>query len=170
MAEEGPERAQADLEMLLAAFPDEITLLEESSSSLSYPKFMLSLSSSDSTPSYWANITMELPANGYPEKACLQVISYRGSSACPKYIIEKTVNSIRETATECNVNGEEAAIPCCLAATNTWAEAIEAEMEKEQSIEADTEQKRLEELALQQQEDGEGIDWITGETLTDRKR
>jgi hypothetical protein len=154
-ADETFEQTRANLELLLAAFPDEILLIDNIDDGV--PKFILSLKSDKQ---YWANITMQLSSSGI-----LTVVSYRGSP-CSKHILEKIVATVREVATE---HGEEAAIPCCCAATNLWTEEIE------NATALLLQQESAEELSKQRDGDHvmsnlEDIQWISGEPITDRKR
>lgn len=154
-ADEAFEQTRANLELLLAAFPDEILLIDNIDDGV--PKFILSLKSDKQ---YWANITMQLSSSGI-----LTVVSYRGSP-CSKHILEKIVTTVREVATE---HGEEAAIPCCCAATNLWTEEIE------NATALLLQQESAEELSKQRDGDHvmsnlEDIQWISGEPMTDRKR
>mmetsp|Transcript_18667 Transcript_18667/g.26454 ORF Transcript_18667/g.26454 Transcript_18667/m.26454 type:complete len:298 (+) Transcript_18667:17-910(+) len=175
MTEEGGvQRAKADLEILLAAFPDEVTMIEApDDSSLSPNRFILSLTSSNKQSDtathqkqlHWANITMEFPINGYPTTSPLRVLSYRGGG-CTKQLLERIVCLIRDVAKECCLHGEDAAIPCCSAATTAWVEALEAnDTSATQALEVE-QQKQLEQEIKMQWDD---IQWITGETITDRK-
>lgn len=152
-AEEAIEKSMANLELLLAAFPDEITLLDTIDDGV--PKFLLTLKSDKQ---YWANITMQLLPSGQ-----LDIVSYRGSS-CSKHSLEKILSVVREVATE---HGEEAAIPCCCAATNLWTEEIEKATRQQETVEEVSNQKRDVDHVLSNLDD---IQWISGEPVTDRKR
>jgi hypothetical protein len=157
-ADEALEKSRANLELLLAAFPDEILLIDNIDDGV-LPKFILSLKS-DKQKQYWANITMQLSPSGL-----LTVVSYRGSP-CSKHILEKIVTILREVATE---HGEEAAIPCCCAASNLWTEEIEnatALLLQQESAEESSNQ-RDGDHAMSNLKD---IQWISGEPITDRMR
>jgi len=146
--QESFERASADLEMICAAYPDEVTLFQTSNQESTtviqddddddgraavpswFPlMFTLALPSLSTTTTTGANVTMELP-RGYPTTATLQIVSYRGvppsSSAVTKVYVEAAVIAVRCAAEEAlHINGgdgdgEECALACCAAAFDSW--------------------------------------------------
>ena len=186
-------RAIADLEMLSAAYPDEVNIPydlpsfenDDQASKLSFPfTFTLTLpdpstitntgSPSTSNNKSASFITMDLP-KGYPTKAALKIQSYRcggGSteSSMTKYPMEQSVQAAQNAALECFENEEEAGFQVCQAAISTWEEFIQELYEKDQD------ELALAQLELQDKhekvmlEEGEGITWISSTNLLiDRK-
>lgn len=169
------ERAISDLQILLAAYPDEILLDGQSSNGdnddFDRPNWfplIFTLTLPKDGHKFGASVTMEFP-KGYPTSKSLEVISYRSSPTVKKEIIEQVVNAINQTAFEAlnTYGGEECGLTCCAAAIDSWTTLIEAE----QQIISDQEQAAVE---VQNQErinqDDLDIHWITSEnTLIDRK-
>ena len=169
------ERSSADLEILCAAYPDEINLerndlyngceeeKEENQPDWFPLIFTLNLTLDDNK--FGASITMEFP-KGYPTSKALEIVSYRSSSTVKKDIIEQVVSSIRETANEAldTYGGEECGLACCAAAIERWSSLIESEPQREETtvkILHDTNQ------IINSDDD---INWITSENiLVDRK-
>ncbi len=173
--QESFERAHSDLQILLAAYPDEIVFdglcSNGDNDDFDQPNWfplIFKLTLPKDGHKFGASVTMEFP-QGYPTSKSLEVISYRSSPNVKKEIIEQVVDVIKETAFEAlnTYRGEECGLACCAAAIDSWTTLIEAE----QQIIADQEQAALE---VQNQErinqDDLDIHWIASEnTLIDRK-
>eukprot|EP00979_Chaetoceros_neogracilis_P001035 scaffold191_cov273-Chaetoceros_neogracile.AAC.50 len=160
--QESFERASADLEILCAAYPEEIEIFQsgdEMSLPLWFPLlFILALPGSLSGSQ--ATVTMEFP-KGYPTKK-LEVISFRTSPAMNKEYIEKVVSCIKVVATEAveTYEGEECGLQCCATAIECWDECLDQEKA----------QLPTEEVHVQDVESDDDIQWISAETtLLDRK-
>jgi hypothetical protein len=186
---ESYERAAADMEILCAAYPEEINIV--------HPDYMIETgSSSDTTtdandyqiPScfpliftlnlpasldndsslfqksrqFGGNITMEFP-KGYPAKE-LQIVSYRSFQGIKKEIIEQVVNNIRSTAKEAVelYGGEECGLACCSVALECWNECLEDLISENAAILDETPKEKIDTY--------DDIEWITAKTtLVDRK-
>ena len=187
--EESFERASADLEMLCAAYPDEIaifqpeSIMDEGIKSADdhnneipswFPLiFTLSLPGTTDNSSSMLHkrhkssnhiVTLEFP-KGYPAKE-LQIVSYRTSNLIPKEIIEKVVTSIRSVAKESVelYGGEECGLACCSAALECWNESLDALATNNAAILEDIPSTST---AIDTYDD---IEWISSDkTLTDRK-
>jgi len=162
--EEIDERILAEVEMLMAAFPDEVTLLDSEET-----KFLLHLGE-HGNDRWNAQVTIQMSCNE-ANGLRLQVLSYRGSPQCPKHILEETVAKIKATIKEAEL--EEAFSPtinCCLAAHSKWTDLVEAESRKIVD-QHDTQRKEKQERLTQQLlEEGEDVEWISStEPLVDRK-
>lgn len=174
--QESYERASADLEILTAAYPEEIIIVdndEHVSDTDAIPSwfplvftlsFSMDPSSHDFSSQFGANITMEFP-KGYPAKA-LSVVSYRSSHIVPKEVIENIVSCVKTTASEAvEVYGsEECGLQCCAAALDCWNEWIE----ESRILESQT--KDLASEIQQDIQNDDDINWISSENLlVDRK-
>lgn len=178
--EESLMRAMADLELLTAAYPDEITLhhtanpLQNSNNSnesaleplpRNFPLvFTLHLSSSNPLTKKNPSITMQL-SHGYPTTSGITVTSYRiGSSS--KLHVENVVSAIHAASVQSL--GEESALLCCAAAMEAWQQAANLQnhaLEDENTSLPDT---PVSTKPINQQPSSFGL-WITGEPLMDRK-
>lgn len=124
------QRALADLEIILAAYPDEVTtnvdmdsIIDETSSSTTtsttkYPMKLLPLQFTIHLSEY-AYITMEFH-NGYPSKTGIQISSFRSDKSIDRYRLETTVAAVRKVSLECQVDEIEGGISCCSVALETW--------------------------------------------------
>ncbi len=186
------ERAAADLEMLCAAYPEEISIVQtekivdgsisneltdEHSAQIPtwFPLiFTLHLAATDSmsstsistsqhqTQQFGATVTMEFPT-GYPVKE-LEIVSYRTSPTIKKDIIEKVVANIRMTAKEAveTYGGEECGLAACSTAFECWNECLDEVATANETIEDETPKEHIETY--------DDIEWISAETtLIDRK-
>ena len=184
--QESFERASADLEILCAAYPEEIAIFgadvelamgEDDAANSIPPWFPLvftltlpetiddALSYSSSPKRFGGNVTMEFP-KGYPSKK-LQVVKYRTSPSIKKEFIEQVVTCVRASATEAVeiYGGEECGLACCAAAIECWNECLEREMEDNARV---TSIQEPPQDAITNDDDD--IQWITAEnTLVDRK-
>ena len=183
---ESYERAAADMEILCAAYPEEIKIVHpdymiETGSSTDvndyeipscFPLiFTLNLPGSVDNDSsllqksrqFGGNITMEFP-RGYPAKE-LEIVSYRSFQGIKKEIIEKVVNNIRSTAKEAVelYGGEECGLACCSVALECWNGCLEDLVSENAAIlEDDTVSEKIDTY--------DDIEWITAKTtLVDRK-
>jgi len=183
--QESFERASADLEILCAAYPEEIKIFQsedefitnesseaglEHSLPLWFPLiFTLALPGSldgspQATQKIGGNLTMEFP-KGYPSRK-LQIISFRSSPSIKKEYIEKVVACVQTTATDAVDlhGGEECGLQCCATAIECWTECLEEE--QAQQVEEFVESA---DIAIGTELD-DGIKWISAETtLVDRK-
>jgi len=118
---ESLDRANADLEIVVSAYPDECRSLTNS--------LETKACFSDTFPLTWEirlpdettrlnTITLQM-IDGYPIESNVQVVSYRSNE---KARIEAVVQRIRETAMECQQEGIEGALSCVSAALETWEE------------------------------------------------
>ena len=142
--EESLERAIADLEMLKAAYPDEVSTSLDTTFPL---RFSLHLSSE-------SFVELEF-RQGYPVTSGVQISSYRSPE---KGRMDAVVRAIRKSAQNCLDDEVEGGLPCCAAALEAWNEAshqIEEVME-ERIKQPETPQPST-------------VQWITGEPLIDRK-
>ena len=121
--EESLERAKADLEMLLAAYPEEVVLQNESHNFASdyangfFPlQVTLILSPS-------AHVQLEL-VPGYPIDSNVQISSYR-SSPEEKARMEHVVTAIRITASQCLDDGVEGGFACVGSALDVWNNVVQ---------------------------------------------
>ena len=180
---ESYERCSADLEMLSAAYPEEISILnttqyEQEEEEIHIPDwfplvFSLMLPDlskknlSKKNQTHGANIIMEFPM-GYPTEKSLQIVSYRGASSSKKDHVEAAVAAIRGTATESLevYGGEECALACCAAAIETWNDCHEEDL----AAIIIAEKMKEEEEAKNEKPSDDDIHWFTAEdTLLDRK-
>jgi len=177
-------RAIADLEILTAAYPDEVIVPyellsneNEDNHNLQFPlSFTLELPSfhnkheASSSRNKTDSITMQFP-KGYPVKAPLQIHSFRcGTGNSVKSAMEQAVHAAKAAASECFEHEEEAGLMVCQAALSTWDQFMQEQHQKDQD------QIALQKLELQQKyahemfEDGEDIQWISSNNLiVDRK-
>lgn len=160
-------RAMADLAILEAAYPKEIST--ESSATFNgncFPLiFTLALPMSqileNSSETFGANITMEY-VEGYPSTA-IEIVSYRSHPKFDKRLIESVVNAVRLTAKEGMENSEECGIACCAVAINKWLECIKSIDQDEKLIDCSVQMNNHKTV-------DDNICWITSEnTLIDRK-
>jgi len=175
-------RAKADLELVLAAFPDEVQIskignVSEDGELFSFPlKFEMHLkTTSDKDDVGVESITLAIVKmeihRGYPSKSGIFLSGYRiigSSKKVPKKHVEDVMSVIRQTSKECLENEEEGALSCCLAAQQVWDEFKE---EQRRQIE-ETNLKTSIEVEVEQVD--VDIDWITGKDdnvgfITDRK-
>jgi hypothetical protein len=119
----------------------------------------------------------------------LEIISYRSGSyspsssssssqgcVIPKHILDQTVSAVRDMAQEMMENldeefeGQSPSMNCCMAATTTWSDLVEAEQLLRQTQHLSLQQERQKMVAHQQLEEGSDIHWITSaDTIVDRK-
>ena len=181
--QESFERASADLEILCAAYPEEIKIFqsgdefnESSEGGIEHTLpswfpliFTLALPGSldgspQATNKFGGNLTMEFP-KGYPSKK-LQIISFRTSPSINKEYIEKVVACVQTTATEAVdlYGGEECGLQCCATAIECWTECLAEE--QAQQVEEFIEDA---DIAIDAELE-DSINWISAETtLVDRK-
>lgn len=176
------ERASADLEILCAAYPEEIMLLEGTYSQennhdhydneIEIPSWfplLFTLNLTHDRNKYGATITMEFPI-GYPTLKSLEVVSYRCSPSIKKEIIEQVVDAVRKAASDAidTFGGEECGLSCCAAAIDCWNTLLESEQQIMLDRECAVETQLQSQAKLENQDDD--INWITSdETLVDRK-
>lgn len=163
---ESYERASADLEILQAAYPDEISIdsIGDDRGPLIFTITLpMSNTNNESEKNFGANITMEYP-RGYPLNA-IEIVSYRTNPKFDKKLIESVVDEVRLKAKEGMENAEESGFACCAAAFQKWSECLEGLKKGNDAIENEC-STQFNELRT----DDEIINWITSEkTLIDRK-
>ena len=123
-ADDDLNRALADFEILLSAFPDETELCSNNNCSQQHQA-----EQQQATPTEFPlRVTFRLSETawiqlefikGYPTSSGLQVVSYRSNSK-ETYRMEACVHAIKQSARECYEEQIEAALPCCLAAKDIW--------------------------------------------------
>ena len=149
--EESLERALADLEIVTAAYPEEVT----TNGSRSFPlQFTIHLTDN-------AFVTLEM-IPGYPIETGVNVTSYR-SKPHEKGRIEATVSAIRDAAKECHQDGVEGGFTCCSAALDTWNNYQQNGGKEDVLAETVMEQELITRDAARQ------YHWVSGECLVDRK-
>lgn len=118
--EEALDRALADLEIVEAAYADEIQLdKNHDKSSRKFPlRFTLKLGDEQNEEED-ALVTLEF-VTGYPTKTGVQIVSYRSRSPKNKARLDETVASIRKTSIECLDEGMEGGLACCAKAFEAW--------------------------------------------------
>jgi len=145
--DESLDRTLADMEMLSAAYPDEI---KEPEDFTSFPlKVSLVLSNT-------AHIELEY-VKGYPVDSNVQIASYR-SNTNEKVRMEATVAAVRTAANECLREGIEGGLACVAAALETWSDYGDAEEPDTPSTPTEVTPTRTKTFR-----------WINGEPLLDRK-
>ncbi|GKY90332.1 hypothetical protein MPSEU_000007200 [Mayamaea pseudoterrestris] len=180
--QESVEQAKADLEMLLAAYPDEIEVDESTRQKLLatahdatcfFPlQWTLHLSSS-------ARIILEI-VKGYPAETNIQISSYR-SSPDEKNRMDDTVSIVRSIANQCLEDGVEGSFACVSAALDTWNSQVMADGSMsaaplDESRKTEPTRNRNEMTTHQNacspcptESSSNAYTWITGEPLHDRK-
>jgi hypothetical protein len=177
---ESLERARADLEMLLAAYPDEVVQQQQSLSddhhdfeeeednlhTLCFPlQYLLRLSST-------AHIHLQT-THGYPIQSNVQIHGYRCSPE-EKSRMEATVSAIRQMSKVCLEEGVEGGFRCVSIALETWKEEDAA---CPSEVKNDTFDRTLA-TTPQPTQDGynsntttasSSFHWISGTSLVDRK-
>ena len=114
--ESSRERAMADVEMLCAAYPDEVVREDEEEANvmdLAVLKFTLQLSTT-------AKCQLQILWNEhYPTLTNIQIASYRCRPG-DKARMEATLTTLRAAAQECLDDGVEGCLPCTAAALEVW--------------------------------------------------
>ena len=149
------ERAVADVELIQAAYPDEVEIIDPPTAAAA-GSIIVQFHLSDT-----AHVCVEFPS-GYPTKSALQIVSYRSQDK-NKHRIERVVTVLRNVAQECWENECEGGLSCCAAALEAWND-IE---ENEQTAAA---------AAVEEQQHPQVVEssyttfqWISGISITDRK-
>jgi hypothetical protein len=148
MEEESFERASADLEIIQAAYPEELTAHNDTPTFFPL-KFTLNLTEH-------AFVTMELQ-EGYPTSSGVQISSYR-SRPDEKSRMEVTVSAIRRASLECQEEEMEGGITCCSTALESWNDYDEGK-------EPEPESEKIEAMPKVDT----NYEWISGEPLVDKK-
>ena len=153
-------RAQVDLEILTAAYPDEITIHTPIPCTTFPISFTLHLQSTnasyDTIKGATSNITMQI-SSGYPDTSGVEITSFRGVR---KNSIELAVKAAKDASLECLANGEEGALSCCIAAQQVWDDCMQDEVDKLVSEEERLKEEEHVRLDLATQNDD--IEWISG--------
>ena len=162
---ESLDRALADIEMIVAAYPDECHGDETTTTNSNFPlRWTINFSET-------AFVTLEL-TSGYPTETGVQVSSYR-SSPTEKHRIETTVAKIRAASQECLLDGMEGGFACCSIALETWNEYEESGTQALSTNDPESNLTKNQEESLDSaSEDTKTTTrykWITGEPLVDRK-
>ena len=182
--EESLERARSEIEMIHAAYPDEITVHQAAGGCNSFPfRFTLHLSSyarqqpsSSSSSSNDASITMEL-IEGYPEDTPVQITNFSCDNTKDKSRIDLVVKAVRNVAQQCQEDGMEGALSACSTALQVWRDAIDDDCGND---ETDSVVDTSPPSTLDNSEVNGGCTgfsssapstykWVSGEPLTDRK-
>jgi hypothetical protein len=151
------ERSLADLELIQAAYPDEVTVTMEHPSNTFPFKFSLNLSENTS-------LTMELQA-GYPIWKGVQVTDYRATKPSDKVKIEAVVEAVRKVSLACQAEQIEGSLSCCAAAIEAWN--VGDVVGEQEDILENTEQ-HLTKLQYNPTS-ATRYAWISGEPLVDKK-
>ena len=181
-AEESLERARSEIEMIHAAYPDEITVHQvagndgDGGCDHSFPfRFTLHLGSQQPNGSNGASITMEL-IEGYPEDTPVQITNFSCDNTNDKPRIDLVVKSVRTVAQQCQDDGMEGALSACSTALEVWRDAVD---DANDDDETDDIVDASPSPAFDSTETGGGsgfsssssssYNWVSGEPLTDRK-
>lgn len=153
--DESLERALADIELLQAAYPDEIDVApNNNNNNKSFPLHVtLSLDGEGSS-----TIGLEW-MEGYPTKTGVVISSYRSSQ---KERMDQVARRVRQAAQECLEDEMEGALACCAAAMEAWGDYVdENEEQAAQSMPI---------ISTSSYEPPSKVyKWISGEPLVDRK-
>jgi Uncharacterized protein family UPF0029 len=150
---ESLERALADIEMLQAAYPEEIDFDD------------------DQVKEFPLQVTLKLGEqsslvlnfeDGYPIKTNIKISSYRSPA---KLRIDAVTRSVRLVAKDCLKDEMEGGLLCCAAAIDTWQEyqLLNQIKPPKSQITLDTD------FLSHQLESSRSYTWTTGEPLMDRK-
>mmetsp|Transcript_28708 Transcript_28708/g.44235 ORF Transcript_28708/g.44235 Transcript_28708/m.44235 type:complete len:209 (+) Transcript_28708:1-627(+) len=151
------ERASAELEMVLAAFPDEAT-----AESLSNRSFSLTLKLPTKRNTE-ATICMRLPP-GYPSKTPLLVETWFGADAVSdRASMERVLRDIRTVSD--NSRGMECALDACAAALRAWEDGG-AEEDPEDGASSTTAERQD---AVANAEALERCEWRSGPKHSEKK-
>ncbi|KAL3925028.1 MAG: hypothetical protein SGILL_000670 [Bacillariaceae sp.] len=163
--DESLQRAMADLEMIQAAYPDEITMEAATQANKKFPmKFTLHLSTV-------ASLTMKLE-EGYPKDKGVQVSDFRASKPTDKTRLEAAVQAVRRVSMECLEDEMEGSISCCAVALEVWNDAADHGASNDTDTTRSTTEtinKEKSRMMQQQQQQNTTYHWISGEPLMDRK-
>ncbi|KAG7374461.1 UPF0029 domain containing protein [Nitzschia inconspicua] len=151
------DRALADLEMIQAAYPDEIAVAEDNRPDGFPLRFALHLSES-------ASITMELP-EGYPVLKGIKITDYRTTKHSEKLRLDGVLEAVRATSIECLAEEMEGSIACCAAAIEAWNDGYDIRAQDVVSEEVD----RPRNEAGDPLECTQKYSWISGDPLVDKK-
>lgn len=154
--DESLNRALADIEMLQAAYPDEVSV-DDDKDDTAPPAFPLHCSLHLSPDSF---VQLEF-VRGYPTLTGLQICRYRSPH---KARMDAVVCAIRQASLECLSDQVEGGFTCCAAALDAWNEHESAEITTAILEEEDEFQEEI-----QQSQTTPPVEWITGEALVDRK-
>lgn len=146
------DRSLADLEMIQAAYPDEVTVIPSGVFPL---KFTLRLSKS-------ASLTLELQ-EGYPVSRGVKIVDYRTTDPSAKPRLEAVVKAVRTVSSECLAEEIEGSISCCAAALEAWND--EDFDDNQEGIHNNTEPSQPEEM----HPCTTSYEWISGHPLVDKK-
>lgn len=170
-SEESLDRAMADVELLLSAYPDEAKAVPTNSSD--------DADDADDAPSAFplqvqlkfsetACITLEW-VQGYPVETTVQVHSYRSSNSRENARLHGAVQAVRAAAAEALADQIEAGFTVVAAAKETWDEQLQAEQSAQQQQASDTREGLDASDSARQKSTHPVYEWATGEPLTDRK-
>jgi len=147
--EENLVRALADLELLEAAYPDEISTKEDSIFPL---RFSFRLPDSSSV------INLELPS-GYPLLNAVRITSFHATTSGGKARLEAAVAAMKKAALEALELEEEGGLACCAAGFEAWHDYTE----ETSVLQAEQVSPPIFKKAVKIHK------WITGAPLVDRK-
>jgi hypothetical protein len=183
-------RALADLELVAAAYPDEVELPPELKNAESedganeraiiFPiQFELRFNPA-------SIVKLEMPA-GYPTRGPgLRVVSYRSNSAECKPRLELAVSAIRKASLKCFEDGIEAALACCAAGLESWREWSDLPLSKHPTVDRADSEASTSAIALDgnslvvdhidnsalpfgSSELPEAVEWVSGNPIVEKK-
>lgn len=158
--EEALQRALADLEMIQAAYPDEISVAATDSEAFPL-RFTLNLSEN-------AGLVMELP-KGYPAHKGVQISDYRTTKQSEKERLDAVVQAVRSTSLECLAEEMEGSISCCAAALEIWNETDEGISQDDDDDDDDANAAEQSDRNVTASTTTQQHVWISGEPLVDKK-
>jgi hypothetical protein len=150
---ESLERALADIEMLQAAYPEEIKF--DDANKQDFPlQITLKLGDQSMLVLYFEE--------GYPSKTNIQILSYRSPE---KLRMDAVTRTVRIVAEDCLKEEVEGGLSCCAAAIDTWREYKLLNEAKLLTV-----QEKLDtDLSTHQLGNSRFYNWTTGEPVVDRK-
>jgi hypothetical protein len=171
---ESLDRALADIEMLQAAYPDEIDVPITYATEIKrqFPLHVtLRLDDDDGVvaapSSSSSSIRLEF-IDGYPVQSGVQIASYRSPE---KDRIDAVARAVRLVAEECLQDGIEGGLACCATAMQTWQDYDGGQEDRQQQHEervSKTKTTAVDSIP-QRLMPSRQYEWITGEPLMDRK-
>ena len=176
------ERAVADVEMLCAAYPDEVAQDVNSNN-----RSKNNNDNNNDSDNDFLCVTLQFSSSakcqlqilwkeGYPGTSNVQIASYR-CSPTEKICMETAMTAIRSTAQQCLEDGMEGCLPCVSAALQAWQEG----QEEEEALLVDQQQQQQPgqqgnlagashaNLPLQQQQQHLLFDWYTSQPVVVQK-
>jgi hypothetical protein len=162
MDDESLERTLADIELLQAAYPDEVDFDASPTTATSFPLHVtLRLDPEEEND----NIIVLEFIEGYPTTSGVQIASYRSSNN--KLRMDAATRALRQAADESLSDEMEGGFACCAAAMEMWTDhaAIDDAAEQQEQNEAE---RRKQEAIAKLELSRSCYEWISGEPLVDR--